>query len=235
MIVFVPAYDDATRANLAVAQDLQANKDGAHLNARPGDDVPTASAHQGCRLFENDAMRAALLAALNAHSDPLFAMSHGKPDHLRAQHGAVALSISDATILGNRTVFAFACHTSASLGRELAQGGVTWWGYIKEVTAPAQQEPFRSLFVGIFSYIYDSFFAATSSDARLDVIQCIKQLCDAASAKVDEFAEADGSLDVFEAYQSLRDIWQLLRVWSPQAESAEKHASAPDILPRYRF
>ncbi|MCY1047650.1 hypothetical protein OV208_40505 [Corallococcus sp. bb12-1] len=234
MIIFVPAYDDATSANLAVAQDLQVTKSIACLNTHTGNATPVIPPQDHC-LLANNAIRSALVTALNKYPDPLFAMSHGKPDYLSAQHGKIALNKSDTAALGNRTVFAFACHTSASLGRDLAQSGITWWGYIKEITAPDQQFPIRPLFVKIFCYIYDSFSTATSSSARLAIIQNIKQLCDSAETEIDELAAADKSLDVLEAHQSLRDIWLVLRVWAPQAESAEQHASAPDILPRWWF
>lgn len=193
MIIFVPAYDEATRANLAVAQELQAP-------------------HTAHCLLGHGAQRAALLRTLLAYGDPLFAMSHGKPDHLCAPDNTPALTTTDAAALGQRAVFAFACHTAASLGRTLAASGVTWWGYIKEVTAPDSSDSLRPLFVDIFRYIYETFASSNSSTARSNIITHIKQLCDSASFRIDQLAEADLTLDVFEAFQSLRDIWQLLRV-----------------------
>jgi hypothetical protein len=210
VIVFVPAYDGATNANRAVAQDLP------------------AAAH---RLLGADATREALLDALAAHEGPLFAMAHGSNDRLRAHAHRTALEAADAPVLGCRAAFAFACHTSAWLGREFAREGVTWWGYIKEVTAPDHREPFRSLFVAIFSWVYQTFATTVSIEDRRDALVYLKQMCDEAAISVDEAAEADPLLDVMETVQSLRDIWQLLHVWSAHAESAQTHPHAPPIIP----
>jgi hypothetical protein len=49
---------------------------------------------------------------------------------------------------------------------------------------------------------------------------------------VDQLADADPLLDVIDALKSLRDIWQLLRIWSRGAESTERHPDAPDVAPR---
>lgn len=217
MIVFVSAYDEATRANLAVARDLR---------------LPHAD-----RLIADGAVRTALHLALRANGAPLFAMSHGKPDHLCAQHCShatdhVALSVQDVSVLGSRSVFAYACHTAARLGPEVSSQGVTFWGYIREITAPDARDAFRGYFVRIFDYIGESFPGAGSAEQRRDVLERIKALCDEAALAVDEAADADPTLDVLETYQSLRDLWQYLRVNGAGAASAESHACAPAVLPR---
>ena len=82
MILFVPAYDDATSANLSVASRLE------HARIQR-------------RLFREDATRQALVEALaeTMHPDgpapPLFAMSHGRLDELLAQGGEAAVGLPD--------------------------------------------------------------------------------------------------------------------------------------------
>ena len=210
MIVFVPSYDDATAANFAVARDL-----------------PEARVTLAGHL----ATREALLAALHHHDAPLFAMAHGAPDQLIGHEDAAAITSTDAEIFRGRSAYAFACHTSARLGRELAMHGVTWWGYIKEVTAPDPREIFRHHFTAIFTSIFESFPRATSMADRDAIILDIKRHCDRVANIVDEAAEADLQLDVMETVQSLRDIWQLLQVWTSDASEAQRHPHAPLILP----
>lgn len=212
MIVFVPAYDEATRANHAVALKLPQR--------------------EGRRLFAAEATRELLLETLARHGGPLFAMAHGKPRWLVAQGGSSALVGEDAAVLKQRPVFAFACHTAAHLGSELAREGITWWGYIEVVTAPDHRERFLPLFVRIFGYIQGAFASADSPSARLEVLHRIKELCEWAALQVDEAAESDPRLDVMEALQCLRDTWQLLRVWGAHSEQAQGHPHAPPIWPR---
>lgn len=212
MIVFVPAYDEATRANHAVASEL------------PGGT---------CSLLGTGATREALLGALEQHAVSVFAMAHGKPERLRGHDGAAAIEATDAPALAGRCVFAFACHTSASLGRDLASHGVTWWGYIKEVTAPDPRDVFRRLFVDIFSWIFHAFDGAGSHEERRAALVHLQRMCDEAAHVVDQAAEADPLLDVMETVQSLRDIWQLLHIWPAHAEVAQSHPYAPPVVSRH--
>jgi hypothetical protein len=83
----------------------------------------------------------------------------------------------------------------------------------------------------------DKFLALLGVEATrerlLDRLRHIERpLFAMASADVDVLADADRQLDVLEALQSLRDIWQLLRIWVTGAESAERHPHAPDTAPR---
>jgi hypothetical protein len=213
VIVFVPAYDEPTTANHAVARDL-----------------PSEDAHRW--LLDVRATRENLLNVLGGQPDPLFAMAHGRPHCLLGQGGDHALLARDAPLLERRPVFAFACHTAAQLGRDMARQGVIWWGYIIEVSAPDDRELLRPLFVGIFAYIRSAFADAGSPGERLDVLMRTKERCDHAAETVDALADSDPALDVMDALRSLRDIWQLLRIWSPGAEAPERHPHAPDVAPR---
>ena len=224
MIVFVPAYDEPTRANQAVARDLPR---GLDIDVGDGWLKDTYRLLLGAH-----ATRANLLNVLEARPEPLFAMAHGRPHCLLGQGHDQALLAQDAPILEQRPVFAFACHTAAQLGRAMAGQGVTWWGYIIEVSAPDDRELLRPLFVSIFAYIRSAFVDAGSPAGRLDVLMRTKALCDHAAETVDTLADDDPALDVMDALRSLRDIWQLLRIWSPGAESPERHPHAPDVAPR---
>jgi hypothetical protein len=212
MIVFVPAYDEATRANLEIARGL-----------------PWIRGHT---LLGEMATRESLLVALGTDDGPLFAMAHGKQDHLVAHAAERALLAEDAQVIGRRQVFAFACHTAARLGPELSGKGVTWWGYIKEVTAPDPRDPFREHFVRIFDYVGKTFPDAGTPEACRGVLLTLKDMCDAGALLVDEAAEVNDTLDVLETYQSFRDIWQLLRVCCAHSAGPECHPLAPQVLPR---
>ncbi len=170
VIVFVPAYDEPTRANLAVARDLP----------RPADDGAGDRWPRGAdrSLLDAHATRANLLNMLGGDPDPLFAMAHGRPDCLLAQDHAEALLAGDAPALARRPVFAFACHTAAQLGRDMARQGVTWWGYVFEVSAPDERDLLRPLFVDVFAYLQGAFAGAGSPAARLHVLARTKDLCD---------------------------------------------------------
>lgn len=55
-------------------------------------------------LFADKATREELFIALGQSQRPLFPMSHGRPDQLRAQHGDTALSVEDMAVLGARPI-----------------------------------------------------------------------------------------------------------------------------------
>jgi len=131
MIVFVPAYDEATAANLAIA---------------------TALMTDDCRaLVDERARREFLLPALAAPGVPLFAMTHGRPQLLRGQGGAPALVIADAASLAPRAVFAFACHTATEMGRVFAENGTDWWGYTGAISSPTTDPEILPLFLSVHS------------------------------------------------------------------------------------
>jgi hypothetical protein len=210
VIFFVPGYDPATRANLAVA-----------VLILPADGIP---------LLGEDATRSALLAALADDSPserPLFAMSHGRFSRLLAQGGETALSDGEVGLLGGRVSFAYACHTASDLGRLAADQGGVWWGYTGAITAPDVSPLFSPLFGKIFSFIRDTFAVAHSRAAREAVLLRIAELCQAAEREVDELLDMDDDLDVTTAYLCLLHIWQRLRVWETGRNIPLQHPASP--------
>jgi len=207
LIVFVPGYDPATSANLAVAVDL-------------------VSAHD-LSLLAGRATRENLVAALRTRTaDALFAMSHGRPDHLCAQGGDAALTARDTAITGPRPVYAFACHTASRLGSHMSQSGVTWWGYTGAIQCPEDAAPFRLLFVDLFRFIREAFVVATTAVERRTTLDEIARRCEAAQEIVDDHALRDPALDVWAAYHCLLHVWDRLRVWPPGASLPEAHVRA---------
>lgn len=131
MILFVTAYDEATRPNLAVARLL------------------SGITHQ---IFEDKATRELLWDALSkSHDASLLAMSHGRRKFLRAQHGNPphAIETGDEPRLGTRRVFAWACHTSAELGVEAAKAGTIWFGFPVKIAAPPDHPQLQSMLAQI--------------------------------------------------------------------------------------
>ncbi|HSG39396.1 MAG TPA: hypothetical protein VLE27_07135, partial [Thermoanaerobaculia bacterium] len=127
MIVFVPCHDAATEANLAVAEKILTE------DSRP--------------LFKDRATPAELLAALDREEVPLFAMAHGRPNALLAQDWKTGLSEDNVSVLGGRSVFAYACHTAGTLGREAARRGAVWWGYMGAIQSPDSSAVLLPVFV----------------------------------------------------------------------------------------
>lgn len=207
MIFFVPGYDPATEANLAVVERL----------------LP-----QVCRpLLRDRATREALLASLEDMETPLFAMAHGRRDILFGQGHTHGLTEDDFPSLGWRTVFAYACHTAGGLGPSMARGGAVWWGYTGAVTAPEASPSLLDLFVRIFSFIRDEFALSRSPEAREAVLLRLADLCHQAEMEIDDLYEEDPELDAGSAYLCLLHIWQRLRVWGPESQIPLMHPDAP--------
>jgi hypothetical protein len=208
MILFAPGYDPATDANLAVARRL------ASVSCLP--------------LLADNASRAALLAALAGQSTPLFALAHGRPDALLGHGGAPALAAGDATSIGPRSVYAFACHTAARLGEAAARQGATWWGYTGAVTAPDVPSALLAPIVSVFRYVWEAL--ADPAIAPAVVLDELVRRCQAAEQEIDVLVENDPALSGFTAYLCLLQIWQRLRIWRPGDATPSKYPAAPEPL-----
>ena len=207
MIVFVPGYDAATRANLAVVERIL-----------------TASHHA---LTGEAATRPHLLLALASRDSPLFVMSHGQRDGFAAKGGEAAIGLADLARLRRRPVFAFACHTVCELGQAAAGGGSVWWGYTGAVTAPPDSPPqLLALCSAIFAYLSDAF-TASSSVERSAVLVRVAELCHEAEERVDDLLAAGADLDAGAAYLFFLHLWQRLRICEPGMVSPVMHPDAP--------
>jgi hypothetical protein len=96
MIFFIPAYDEATRTNLAVIQPIL-----------PKQAVP---------LLAEQAIKENLWLHLPNH-DILFVMGHGNSDKIWGNNDEIALTLEDKVLFKNKKVFVFACYTANELGR----------------------------------------------------------------------------------------------------------------------
>lgn len=207
MIFFVPRYDAATEANLAVAERLLSGG--------------------GPALLAENATRRNLLDALEARETPLFAMAHGRRDQLLAQGGGMALGLEDTHLLSGRRIFAYACHTAQELGGAVAATGGIWWGYTGSIGGPDVSPEVLPLFTGIFSYLREAFPSAQSAREKSEVLSRVADLCHEAEERVTELWIGNPDLDIGSALFCLLHIWQRLRVWEPGAPAPLKHPEAP--------
>lgn len=212
MIFFVPAYDLSTNANLTIAKLITTSN---------------------CvTLFDKHATKQELIVALsNKSDDPLFAMSHGLPDALKAQNGEVAISPNDVHLIGERKVYAFACHTAAELGKSAANQGTIWWGYSDTISCAIDSPALSSIFTDIFIFIRDNFEIATSTKDRQVMLEELKKKCEKAQDEVDRIDAEIEISEIMEVYRTLRHIWDRLRIWMPNAQQPEQHpeVSSPSL------
>jgi len=210
MILFVPGYDPATEANLAIAVRLVES----HL-----------------AILREGATREALLRALDRPGDPLFAMAHGRSGRLLAQGGKTALSHTDMAAFADRSIFAFACHTAAELGRAAAQAGGAWWGYTGAITSPDVSEKLLPLLTEVFAYLLGIFAISGSTAARRAVLIQLKERCQSVESRIDDLLESDPDLDAGTAYLCLLHLWDRLRIWEERSDEPLQHPEArPPLL-----
>lgn len=207
MIFFVPGYDPATEANLALAVRI----------------LPEASR----ALLGESATRERLLTALAEEESALFTLSHGQAAAILEQGGTPALTPDDTNVIGRRPVFAYACHTTAILGRIAARNGATWWGYVGSVTAPDVPEILLPIIGRVFIRIRDAFATAESAGERRQLLLDIAEACHQAEVLIGELQEADPELDTLNAYYCLLHLWQRLRLWESGAAEPIQHPEAP--------
>jgi hypothetical protein len=221
MILFVPAYDEATRSNLTIAKMI--------------------SQPQMITLFAKDATPEKFAGALQEQTHwPVFAMSHGTPDSLKAQEGQTALSTAQVELLGRRVCYVFACHTATQLGPQAAKIGSSWWGYVGTVSgafgeskAPEtfhtdDSSAIHSLFVEIFIFLRDQFHLEMTVLKRQQVLVELQQKCEQAANLLDKQYLAFPQQSFLEEYVTLAHLWERLRIWVSGNEQAEKHPSASE-------
>ncbi len=208
MIIFVPAYDDVTRGNLAVASAMLVDDEDE-------------------RLFENHATVQLLDRLRSCPGRPLFAMSHGCPDYLCGQGGIPVLNL-DVIVepaLGARIMFVYACHTATELGRVAARNGAIWLGYTGEISAPPSTPATLSLFASLFDFVRATFPRLRDVGLRQALFHELERRCDEAAAQLDELAER-GVLVEMDAHLCLLHLWQRLRIWV-DGELPEQHPRSP--------
>lgn len=201
MILFVTGHDPATRANIAVARFLR----GATVE-----------------IFEQNAIRSTLWKALAVRSDvPMFAMSHGGRRVLCAQGRALPHAIvqGDERDLGPRRVFAWACLTSAELGRAVAEAGGIWIGFPVKIAAPSEEEESQRLLAQALQVAVDGLARVrdeTSCRALLD------EIVEAAERAL-EIVDQNTSCDV----QCFEQIRLRIEAWLPGETEPVRPSRAP--------
>ena len=207
VILFVPAYDDSTTANLGVARHIKTGADH--------------------RLFADDATTAALAELLRGTAAPIFAMSHGRPDHLCAQHGEAAIHADDCLSLAGRQSYVYACHTANELGRAVADAGGVWWGYTGAVSAPPIHPEAAQEVARLFRLLKENVFDTPSKDIRLALMLELRRLCDEVSEALDQIDFPD-FCDQMSAHSCVLHVWDRLRVWCRLNNGPERHPDSQD-------
>lgn len=212
MILFAPAYDDATDSTCRFAERF----------------VDEASVV----LLRDAATRSNLLDAVSAGEgdDGVLAFSHGTEATLAAQDSAVALDAHDAAFLQGRRVLAYACHTSTSLGGAMAQGDVVWWGYTGTILAPPGGSGREEVFGPVFDYLVGAFLSGVGRSGLQEVFTSLRALCVQAATALDVLFDA--GVAGLEDYGCLLHIWNRLRVWLPGSDTPEHHPEARPIFVR---
>jgi len=193
MILFAPAYDDATRATHHIALRYRARARAA--------------------LLAEEATRERLIGAVRAAGPgaAVVAFSHGTADVLRAQHSRVALDADDVEEIPRGRVLAYACHTAAGLGGEMAAGGVGWWGYAGAVVAPPLDRKLDHVFGPVFDRLVSVFVNGPAEQVD-EWLRPFRDACDQAAESLDELGDFESPL---EAYTCLHHLWDRLPVWLP--------------------
>lgn len=203
MIVFVPAYDEQTKANLQIAEEFQLES--------------------GIALLGEEANRKELLENIK-QNDNIFIMSHGAQEAVYCDKDMKALSSEDAKVLNNKKFFVFACHTATNLGKIMIENGNEWWGYTGQISAPDTDAEVKEIIVPIFQFILENYYTTNDLGASTfnDILKRIKELCDDAALqldKLDDFGYMDTRL-------CIEHLWNRLRIWS-NPEEPLKHPDAP--------
>lgn len=207
MIVFVPAYDEATRANLSIAQAIVGHS--PHL------------------LLHEDALAERLKTTLQSKPAPLFAMSHGVEEHFFDQNDTPALSLKEVHLLSNLPVFVFACFTANAFGKAAARQNALYWGYTGRIQTPDPQPLVARHFQTVFKIITDGFPHLRSESDIASFLVSLQGTCEHANDQLDKLWDSDPNVDLLEAYHCLLHIWSRLRVHHPDLTEPMRHPEAP--------
>jgi hypothetical protein len=211
MIIFATAYDIPTNATHAYALTLA----GANSNY--------------LSILGNSATRTPLIQALSNSTLPLFIMSHGEADKVKGHDGAMALNLNDTAYITGRNTFAFACYTSADLGKVVINSSGIWFGYSGPINAPESSQICFSHFLSIFTFIISEFPKCQNSTDIDKFLIDLKNICDNAQYQLDVLASQTRNIP-YAATQSVRDTWRNLIVWLQGHHQPIKHPNAPSPL-----
>ncbi|HCG5296642.1 TPA: hypothetical protein NJZ52_004404 [Vibrio parahaemolyticus] len=211
MISFVTNYDEATRCNYDV-----------YLNC--GITAPIS-------LLAHNATTHNLISHLSSEVRNVFAMSHGGDNKLCDQGGNDTFTASSLSSLSNGesfNVFAYACNTSITLGRNAAQNNIRWFGFIQPINSPDTEVSFQSVYADIFGFIYDNFPNVSCVNSAESFLDELKQICDSKNKDIDEIASLDENISVISAYMSVKQMWEKQKIWlSAQCSVVHPDTQAP--------
>ncbi len=204
MIVFIPAYDSATRINLEVARPI------LPINVVP--------------LLEQNAVRSQLWLHLS-NQDNLFIMSHGNSDKIWDNDKAMAIDLADLPQFSRKNAFVYACFTANELGKKLKTNNNIYWGYTGSISAPNDQPNIINSFSSIFDYILKQFPECNTATTIKEFINTLKILCDEKESTMDVLYEKGIDVDM-SCYTCLLHIWSRLRVYHFDEFEHFKHKDA---------
>jgi hypothetical protein len=209
MILFVTAYDDATRPNLEVARLLQG---------------------QLRTLFEGQATREHLWALLTElPNEAVLAMSHGRRTLVRAQGGGPpdALSIGDEDRLGLRRVFAWACLTSAGLGVAASRAETIWVGFPVKIAAPSEDPRLQRFLAEVLDNVVNSLDSVVDEASCRALLDKLVDDADLAMEKVVQLSNSTGLVISSSVQQCFDQIQLRLEAWMPGREAPIRPSRAP--------
>jgi hypothetical protein len=206
MIFFIPAYDEATRTNLAVIQPI----------------LPK----EAVSLLAEQAIKENLWFYLPNH-DLLFVMSHGNSDKIWGHDDKPALTSEDKLGFEHKKAFVFACYTANELGIVLKERQNIYWGYTGAIAAPSQQPHLIEFFSTIFKHIIENFPNCSDAASIKALIETIQFLCLQMENELDLLFEAGEDIDIIN-YTCLLHIWSRLRVYHFDHDDSIQHPAAKD-------
>jgi hypothetical protein len=206
MIFFVPAYDEATRTNLAVIQPI----------------LPK----QAVLLLAEQAIKENLSLYLPEH-DVVFVMSHGNSDRIWGNNDKPAFVSTDSTLFESKKAFVFACYTANELGQMFKQNHNIYWGYTGAIAAPSMESHSIEFFRAIFKYIIENFPNCLDTTTIHNLIQNIKSLCHQMENELDALFDIGENIDIL-SYTCLLHIWSRLRVFHFDYDLPMQHPDAKD-------
>ena len=203
MLIFIPAYDDATKTNLNVVLPI----------------IP----HHAFSLIGEAATREQLWLQLAEHTH-LFAMCHGNSDVLWDNINKPAIKTRDFQDFVEKQAFVFACYTSNELGKQLKTNRSIYWGYTGSIVTPTDEIEVIHLFREIFQFIINDFHTCKNVEQVATMIHDLKTLCHTAEETLDTLFYTGSN--ILSSYTCLNHIWNRLRVHHFASEEPLKHIEA---------
>jgi len=204
MISFITDYDDNTKDNLTVFNNLELT--GFSVN-----------------LHSENATNNNLYAELSARDTNCFAMSHGDVDALKDQNRDNAFDERVLEINKRFNVFAYACNTSLQLGGDASDRTVNWLGYTSPINAPCIDMEMKTIYTEIFSYICNSFPNVNCPDSASSFIQGLKSICDEKTEDLYDMRENESYEAEISTHMNMREFWQKLKIWLELSGEAIEH------------